>query len=363
MPTIDEQPPASQVAVSSPTTSTLPAPPETANSVPPPASLEEQGSTATPDSQAQFALATTNPVTLPAAQFSPAVSELQRGVALRFVKEIVVPQIARAPDDPVARRGAALFMTGAMLQLAAVSNIDPAATMSLIAPALGAALPRHAVDAFTSHYDAHVSTEANLTIIDAGRQAMTRFLAGQSNEGVLTQGLAIWRVPKPAGIDQTMDNNAGKPTDYYVMTDMRGGAGVMDLHNLAMRETVEANDGCEVKHTGRGILARFETAEAAIEAAISITNRLTASLKIPETVFFAAAVVPGYGTADDPLLSAQVTKSAQLGIESAPRSGVICHADLASQVTHASAYQSQDVAPHWLTVNRTAPRLLTVSPI
>ena len=57
------------------------------------------------------------------------------------------------------------------------------------------------------------------------------------------------------------------------LTQQLGDAAAQELvraHNTLVRESLTANDGSEIKHTGDGIMASFSTASSALECAIAI---------------------------------------------------------------------------------------------
>lgn len=325
-------------------------PPVVEAPVAPPASLDENKTPIPP----QADTAAHEPA------FSQAVSDLHRSLAMRFATEVMLPQIARAPDDPVARRGSALFLTGAMAHLAAVSGLGEAGEMGLTMSALPATLPRHAVDAFMSQYAKHTSVPANTMLMTQGRQAMARFLAGQSSDNSLAQCLSAWRVPPPTFLipppTQADSVSSDLPTDFYLMTELRTeDASLMDTHNHVVREALETADGREVKHTGRGILARFQRADEAVQAAFALTEKLKAAPALAD-VAFVTALVAGYGTPDDPLLSTTATKTAQSMVEKAPR-GTIIAQPAVYQNAHASqnTIHAEPFAASWLMMSETKP--------
>jgi hypothetical protein len=299
-----------------------------AGTVPLPASLDDQ-----PKQK------TAQPQQAPEPAFSQNISELHRALAMRFATEVMLPQIARNTDDPVARRGAALFLTGAMAHLAAVSGLGTVGEMGLTMATLPATLPRHAVDAFVSQFNTHVSAPANTMLMNQGRQAMARFLAGQRNDGTLAESLTAWRVPPPSALVPKTPTTADQaPTDYYLMTELRhDDPAVMEAHNHVVREALEAADGREVKHTGRGILARFQRADEAVQSALNITNKLRENPVINDNnAFFALALNAGYGANDDPSLTGNATSNAQNMLEGASRGAII-----AQPVVYQNAHASQ----------------------
>jgi hypothetical protein len=337
-----------------------PAPPQPAQ--PDPAIESKAGPTSTPTVPAQPAPAPANAASapIPTTSFNPAINELQRSMALRFVAEVVLPQVAHGADDPVARRGAALFVTGAMSQLAGVSNLSPLLAMSLISSAVMAALPRHAVDAYLSQYEAHITGQGNSGIIEDGKHAMARFLAGQSNDGALAAALQRWRVPLPAATAPAPAASGVPPTDYYLLTDFRhGDAFMMDFHNSVVRQALESSDGREIKHTGRGILARFEFADFAIQAASTIQQKISTSPGVPETVFYALALVGGYGAADDPLLSPNIIKTAQGALDAAPRGLLICQPRVFSASHASDRFATETFNAEWITIREKRQPVVT----
>ncbi|MDX2145350.1 MAG: hypothetical protein SFV19_18505 [Rhodospirillaceae bacterium] len=293
-----------------------------ADAMPLPPSLEPQATPApTPaaaDAAAPFAPTPVGPPIV--------ISELERGMAMRFIAEVMAAQIARLPDDPVARRGAALFITGAIRQLASVAGMSLAAEVELATLALGAGLPRHAVDAFFSQYNSHVQAAQNQVMIDAGRRAMANFVGGQPVEPPLAQCLSIWRVPALQPMTPPVTETAGQaPSEIYLMTEVRGeDAGVMDVHNRVVRTQLEAADGHEIKHTGRGILACFSSATQAIEAAFALMENLHRARPNAQVAPCVVALVGGYGTADDPLLSSNVTNQANAMLTAVAMGNIVC---------------------------------------
>jgi hypothetical protein len=298
--------------------------------------------------------------------FSQAISELHRALAMRFATEVMLPQIARVTDDPVARRGAALFLTGAMAHLSAVSGLGTVGEMGLTMSTLPATLPRHAVDAFVGQFNTHVSAPTNASIMNQGRQAMARFLAGQSNESALANSLAAWRVPPPSALVPRTEPTPTEqlPTDYYLMTELRhDDAGVMEAHNHIVREVLETTDGREIKHTGRGIMARFQRADQAVQAALAITSKMADNKTIHDMqAFYAVALNAGYGASDDPAISSNATANAQSMLDGAPAGAII-----AQPVVYQNAPSSQsDVMSEpftgsWLKLSPPAPAPLVTT--
>jgi hypothetical protein len=310
-------------AAAAPPTAPPPSAPQPPEAMPLPPSLD--AAVATSAAAVPTTAEVSAPFAPPPAVAPVVISELERGMALRFIAEVMAAQIARLPDDPVARRGAALFITGAIRQLAAVAGMSLAAEVELATLALAQALPRHAVDAFFSQFNAHIQATQNQVMIDAGRKAMASFVAGQPVEPPLSQCLGIWRVPtmQPMTTPPAVVNHP--PSEIYLMTEWRGGdATPMDLHNRIVRVELETADGHEIKHTGRGILARFQEAGAAVRAAFALIDHLRLECPGEQAPPCAVALVGGFGVGDDPLHSPSITNQANAMLTGVAKGTVVC---------------------------------------
>ncbi len=330
-----------------------------ADTVPP--TLEQAGIIENAGRPYQDAASAPQPALPPQATFSSEINQLQRDQALRFVAEVIAPQLAQEPDDAITRRGSALFLTGAMTHLGNVSKLSTALATSLIAGSMSVALPRHAVDAFMGHLETHIIDKANALILNEGKKAMELFLAGQKQDGALVQSLKMWRVPNTH--TATSVPTSTSPTDYYLLSvfNCRSTA-TMDFHNFIIRQSIEASDGQEVKHTGRGILARFDNADLAIKSALATAAQLGSAPEVPPSVFFAIAVMSGFGSADDPLLSSVVTKTAQAELDAAPRGAVICQSTVLARAPTAGVLNAPIFNGSWHILSEVTDAPLAAAP-
>ncbi|MCB2107877.1 MAG: hypothetical protein KDE14_09270, partial [Rhodobacteraceae bacterium] len=250
--------------------------------------------------------------------------KLQRLMVARFAAERVRPLAADQADDPMTRRGIALVMAGAVSHLSATSQLNLLAQERLLAFGLSECkLPQPAIDAYVNHRNDLGDRDTGWRLQDGGRAAMAEFLSGSPAGDTLESAWRAWRMPllKPKPEDESADFTA--PREVYFASELRGtdDSSALDHHNRLVRAVVEEAGGIEIKHTGKGILARFDTVDAALVAAISVVEDQTAdvnqSAEVPSGNV--VALVPGYSADDDPMLSPRVMRVAQtLAAEARP---------------------------------------------
>ncbi len=288
----------------------------------------ERAARAKADREAQEAAAAAAPEPMP----------LERAVIRRFIAEVVQPATAgTVPDDPVTRRGVALVVTGAVAALAETARTSDAGRVQLIEDALKLfGMSPASIAMFQHQRDELVAVPANASLVAVGRSALTKHLEGADVARILAVALAGWRTPHgqptgPAPADEaaTTQVPAAKPADLndiYVLTELRMGAAfaltpeglpdnaaeaerdaAMGLHNSVVRSVIGTHAGHEVKHTGTGIFAQFKAAATAIDAAVEIQRRFTATYGAK----LAVAVIANANPDDDPLLTPTVVRQAQ----------------------------------------------------
>jgi hypothetical protein len=141
---------------------------------------------------------------------------------------------------------------------------------------------------------------------------MAAFLEGGTDTWSLLEAWRNWRVPvrlvQPApSIAETVP-----PYDTFLVTELREATdpAVMEFHNRQVRAALAESGGEEIKHTGKGILARYRDCNAAVSVAISIAE--VDSVDFGEHAgWIAVALVPGFSAADDPMLSPRVSQMAE----------------------------------------------------
>ena len=136
---------------------------------------------------------------------------------------------------------------------------------------------------FAASYDSYLIDPKYLGMIEAGRNAMQEFLANvDSAVAQLSPALDTWNQPK--GADETTGGIiAVMFTDIVGSTQMTQDHGdaaaqkVVRTHNRIVRAALTTYQGREVKHTGDGIMAAFNTTFNSVEAAIYIQRQVAAS--------------------------------------------------------------------------------------
>lgn len=265
----------------------------------------------------------------PAATASPSGSSdnltLERMLLTRFVAERILPLLSDHTEDPITRRGLAYLMSGAVAHLVIVSKLDSVAQDGLLAHGLSQCrLPAGAVDAFRQLRSENYG-EAGWQLQDAGRAAMLAYLEGASDTKALSDAWRAWRVPVRLVPKPDAAQDVERPREVYLVTELKHAVheAIMEFHNRLVRAALEETGGTEIKHTGKGILARYEDCNAAVAAALSIGQSDTTDYG-DDAGWFAVALVPGYSDADDPMLSPKVSQVAAIMLDLLRSGDVAC---------------------------------------
>ncbi len=280
---------------------------------------------------------------------APDTLNLERMVLRRFAVDVVKPAIMSSmPDDPVARRGAAVVLAGGAAGVAATAQLTPAGEMELLTDVLHhIGMTQGAIDSFMSQHDQQTTAPANAGLLGAGRSALAAYLEGGVNiSAVLARVLTSWRTPMGQNNlpDQAFgggDINAVPLLDVYMMTELREDARfeknetavealhdqAMGMHNGVVRAAITAHGGHEVKHTGKGIFARFASAREAVDAAVDMQRAFT------EIGSKLAIGLVGNNTAgNDPILSANLVHQAQAVVARTGAGEILCEAQVQAAV-------------------------------
>ncbi len=134
--------------------------------------------------------------------------------------------------------------------------------------------------AFADKYEAYLMEPRYLSMLQAGRSAMEALIAGgEAGQDDITKVFELWNKPQQA-------TQAGPRimtilfTDMVGSTDMTQSRGdqaaqyVVRRHNNIVRGALAEFSGKEIKHTGDGIMASFQSAANGIEAAIAIQQAI-----------------------------------------------------------------------------------------
>jgi hypothetical protein len=101
----------------------------------------------------------------------------------------------------------------------------------------------------------------------------------------------------------------------------------MGAHNNAVRHALAVHGGQEVKHTGKGIFARFTTATAAVDAAMDIQRGYQ-----DDGSKLAIGIVGNSVAGEDPILSANLVRQAQAILARTGPGEILCEAQVRAAV-------------------------------
>lgn len=256
----------------------------------------------------------------------------------RFIAEVVKPAAATAMrDDPVTRRGMALAIAGAIDAIAARPEARGLNNRALLMWGLGVAGIVPGVAAlFVASQDEYVGQAANQSLVATGQGLMADMIPLQSPDiavfvETLASALAAWRTPfglpgqsmaepeslfdaamvdaaAPAALEADFGNDAATPghglLDVFLLTELRplsrhddavADDARMAAHNDRVRQALSTGGGQEVKHTGKGIFARFGDPGMALATVKELQRELGQGV--------ALAVIGNSSAAEDPTLS------------------------------------------------------------
>ena len=270
----------------------------------------------------------------------------------RFIADVIKPAAAASMrDDPVARRGIALAVAGAIDGIAARPEARGLDTRALLAWGLRVAgLSDGAAALFLESHDALSRDPVNSSLVASGQGLMTDMIPLQTPNTAnfvraLADALAVWRTPfgsvsharteqqgalpptlEPArdaqpqepgapeepeehetysdlSVPGTPANNSGL-RDVFMLTELRPLSRHNDAvqddarmagHNDRIRAALSIGGGQEIKHTGKGIFARFADPATALATAKDLQRDLGRSI--------ALALIGNADAAEDPVLS------------------------------------------------------------
>ncbi len=269
-------------------------------------------------------------------------SGLESAIILRFTAEVVKPAVNAMADDPVTRRGAALVLAGAAAAIEQTSDVNSDSGYALLREMDDAAeISQYVTDSFLKHYSEHISAGDNADLVEAGHGLMKKYLSGETSlVGALSTILTEWRTPFSSRPElqpsESGATEAGAQTSLlgiYLLTELRVDLqntgestsqaaydAAMGAHNSIVRASVLTFRGNEITHTGRGIFAHFEFADAALEAAADIQRRFNSI----DGATVAIAVVGNSDAEEDPNFSPSLSRHAQEVVSKAADGEVLC---------------------------------------
>ena len=269
---------------------------------------------------------------------------LERMVLRRFASDVVAPALkTNLPDDPVTRRAAAIVLAGGAAGVAATARLNARAEASLLRDALQhMGMNSAVIESFMSQRTEHLTTPANAPLLAAGRNALAAYLQGSGHVvTTLSHAMAAARSPfhqtHTPLFERAASGDMVPLLDVYVLTELRedhlpaqetaaqesaqeqAHDLAMGTHNGIVRAAIAAHGGHEVKHTGKGIFARFATAQTAVNAAIEMQTNFTGN-----AAGLAVGVIGNTVAGEDPILSADLVRQAQAIVAQAVTGQIVC---------------------------------------
>jgi adenylate cyclase len=232
----------------------------------------------------------------------------ERLYMVRFLGDTVMS--LRGSQDqlgPETRFGVSLYLAGAASILSDRHGLTPDAEQSILSDALHLIGSTEAERrSFFENYNDHMSAKRNGDIIHAGEAAMMKSLSDTDRPSAGLDAL-LQKWSKPAS---PLPEIKSVFLLTYANTHQGGSASVDDYivrHNRMVRVAIAEQDGEEVRHTGKGIFAKFASADDAICAAIVMQKereRLKKSASPPPQLRIALAA--SLITDSDPEISGSV---------------------------------------------------------
>jgi len=173
--------------------------------------------------------------------------------------------------DPSIRQGVNLYLAGAASVLSDRRGLTPDEEHLILDEALRLIGNEDADrEVFFADFERRLSDTRNHDLIHAGEVAMIRSLTETNNSSKgLDTALRTWIAPAASPLPAIEHVFLLTYADVSVAATTTGDD-LMDRHNRLARVSIAEHDGSEVRHTGKGIFARFGNADDAICAAIAM---------------------------------------------------------------------------------------------
>ncbi|MBF0561055.1 MAG: adenylate/guanylate cyclase domain-containing protein [Alphaproteobacteria bacterium] len=212
--------------------------------------------------------------------------EMGRASLMRFLGgAVAIIKGANAQFDPYSKFGMHLIIAGAADTLGKQSGLDVAQRLRLTHEALEVLGAKgNLAQNFCEKLEEYFQTPRYLAMVQAGSTAMQRMLDKDTapyNE--LIVAMKDWNAPPPAAPSQNIIT--------VMFTDMVGSTSITQdrgdelaqilvrTHNSIVRGALKDFGGREIKHTGDGIMASFNSTSSAVEATIAIQQAVVKESK------------------------------------------------------------------------------------
>lgn len=210
-------------------------------------------------------------------QDTSAAMEKNRVAMMRFLGGAVsILKGSRPQLDPYNKFGVHLIIAGASDVLGELRNLDPEARLRLTQETLEVLGTKgNLARSFCDKLEEYTQTPRYLDMIQAGREAMNKILADDSDPySELPKVMKNWNTPSakndsPSIITVMFTDMVGSTNITQARGDERAQV-LVRTHNTIVRGALSEFSGREIKHTGDGIMASFGSAANAVEATIAI---------------------------------------------------------------------------------------------
>lgn len=196
---------------------------------------------------------------------------------LKFLTDAVTSIQAEHPHlNTFSKFGMNLYMCGACSTICSAKGLSNDDMQTLLIEGLGLIGTNAArAKSFCDEIPTYGGNPRYAGMIQAGSQAMTNFMGGQSNPNSgLSALLTEWNLPeKRPSVPNMFTFLFTDIVGSTAMTQRLGNVGAQKAvraHNDAVRGAIQQFNGREVKHTGDGIMATFPDGPSAVGASIQM---------------------------------------------------------------------------------------------
>lgn len=202
------------------------------------------------------------------------MAEKQKALLMGFFGNAIRSLPAeRKKMDNYNRFGVNLYLAGAAEALGSERNLDAESTTAILADALQlmGLKPEHA-EAFALRYEEYLLQDARyMEMFQAGRNDLSGFILGdKSTPANLDKSLHEWNKPKaPEDPEKEVVLMFTDIVGSTAMTHEKGNLAAQEVvraHNRVVRDALSKTGGKEIKHTGDGIMASFESVPSSLLA-------------------------------------------------------------------------------------------------
>jgi adenylate cyclase len=215
--------------------------------------------------------------------------DLDRLMMVRFLGDTVMNlRTKQAKLDAQTRHGIALYLAGAAAALADRRGLTPQQERDVLLEALTLlGQSNEEQETFMQSSEQQLDMPKNKEIVHAGEEAMYQHLqlSNKPNES-LRVAIAKWGQPT--------ERQTPPVDDVFLLSSLPienalEGADEIERHNKIVRAALAKYNGEEVRHTGKGVFARFNGPEDGLRAAFLIQRTHANDVSVAATIRLALA--------------------------------------------------------------------------